>query len=148
MQQVEQFLAGERNYPSIKGATGPLVYPAIHVYAYSGLYYLTDHGKNILLAQCIFAALYLCALCLAMCCYRKAGVGTIVKPWLQSSFACLDDYIIDERQWQPGTCPPYLPSAIHIIPEKMRGIIKCPWITYISNSVLWLPRHCTVTSNS
>jgi hypothetical protein len=57
MQQVSLFLSGERDYSNLKGDTGPLVYPAGHVYIYSGLYYLTDEGRNIKVAQCIFMLL-------------------------------------------------------------------------------------------
>lgn len=35
MQEVEGFLGGERNYLNLRGDTGPLVYPAGFVYAYS-----------------------------------------------------------------------------------------------------------------
>ncbi|CAM9902486.1 unnamed protein product, partial [Hapterophycus canaliculatus] len=35
MQEVEGFLSGERNYLNLRGDTGPLVYPAGFVYAYS-----------------------------------------------------------------------------------------------------------------
>ncbi|KAL1859469.1 dolichyl-P-Man:Man(5)GlcNAc(2)-PP-dolichol alpha-1,3-mannosyltransferase [Diaporthe australafricana] len=59
MEQVQLFLDGERDYTKIEGGTGPLVYPAAHVYIYTGLYYLTNHGKDILLAQQLFAGLYL-----------------------------------------------------------------------------------------
>ena len=62
MAQVRLFIDGERQYSKITGPTGPLVYPALHVYIYTALYYLTDHGTNILRAQVIFAALYLVTL--------------------------------------------------------------------------------------
>lgn len=35
MQEVKGFLDGERNYLNLRGDTGPLVYPAGFVYAYS-----------------------------------------------------------------------------------------------------------------
>lgn len=70
------FLAGERDYTVIKGGTGPLVYPAAHVYIYSALYYVTDSGKNILLAQIIFGGVYLGSLSVVMACYRLAKVET------------------------------------------------------------------------
>ena len=38
---------------------GPLVYPAGFVWFYMGLYYVTSQGTNIMLAQYIFAGLYL-----------------------------------------------------------------------------------------
>ncbi|RBR21561.1 uncharacterized protein FIESC28_04829 [Fusarium coffeatum] len=57
MQQVSQFISGERDYTKIKGDTGPLVYPAAHVYTFTGLYHITDEGKDIFLAQQIFGVL-------------------------------------------------------------------------------------------
>jgi alpha-1,3-mannosyltransferase len=77
MEQVAQYLAGERDYSAIKGGTGPLVYPAGHVYIYSYLYRFTDNGTNILRAQWIFAALYLATLYVVLLCYREARVLTI-----------------------------------------------------------------------
>lgn len=74
MQQVHQYLQGERDYTLIKGDTGPLVYPAVHVYIYSALYRVTDGGKDILLAQLIFGGLYLGILSVVMACYRQAKV--------------------------------------------------------------------------
>ena len=74
MQQVAQFLSGERDYTKLSGDTGPLVYPAAHVYIYTGLYHLTDEGKDIFLAQKLFAALYLVTLSVVMACYWQAKV--------------------------------------------------------------------------
>lgn len=74
MQQVHQYRQGERDYTLIKGDTGPLVYPAVHVYIYSALYRVTDGGKDILLAQLIFGGLYLSILSVVMACYRQAKV--------------------------------------------------------------------------
>lgn len=77
MQQVAQYRAGERDYTLIKGGTGPLVYPAAHVYLYTTLYYVTDQGRNIALAQVLFAALYVGVLAVVMGCYRMAKVGVL-----------------------------------------------------------------------
>ena len=74
MQQISQYRNGERDYTLIKGGTGPLVYPAAHVYIYNLLYFLTDDGKNILLAQVIFGGVYLSILGVVMACYRMAKV--------------------------------------------------------------------------
>ncbi|KAK4198240.1 family 58 putative glycosyltransferase [Triangularia verruculosa] len=82
MEQVSQFVSGERDYTKIQGGTGPLVYPAAHVYTYTGLYYLTNEGKNILLAQKLFAVLYVITLGVVMRCYRNAGVPPYVLPLL------------------------------------------------------------------
>lgn len=48
MEQVATFLQGNYDYIQLKGQTGPLVYPAGFVYIYSILYWLTDHGTNIM----------------------------------------------------------------------------------------------------
>jgi len=82
MEQVSQFVAGERDYTLIKGGTGPLVYPGFHVYIYTGLYWLTDEGRNIVLAQQLFALLYMATLALVMSCYWKAKVPPYVFPLL------------------------------------------------------------------
>lgn len=78
MQQVRLFLKDERDYGKIEGDTGPLVYPALHVYIYSALYYLTDEGTSIQKAQIIFAVLYLFTISLVMSCYRKVGAPPYV----------------------------------------------------------------------
>ncbi len=76
MAQIAQILSGERDYTRIRGGTGPLVYPAAHVYLYAGLYKLTDEGRDIRLAQWLFAGVYLAALGVVMACYKRAGVGS------------------------------------------------------------------------
>jgi alpha-1,3-mannosyltransferase len=78
MQQVRLFVDGERDYALIKGDTGPLVYPAIHVYIYTALYYLTNKGSNIVAAQSIFHVLYLVTLAFVLACYMR----TNAPPWL------------------------------------------------------------------
>ncbi|KAK5117335.1 hypothetical protein LTR62_005952 [Meristemomyces frigidus] len=82
MQQVSQYLAGERSYTKLYGDTGPLVYPAAHVYIYRSLYHLTSSGAEIRLAQYIFLGLYLLTLGLVMQCYRHARTPPWVFPLL------------------------------------------------------------------
>ncbi|KAI8646906.1 glycosyltransferase [Parasitella parasitica] len=72
MQEVEGFIMGERDYTKLKGDTGPLVYPAGFVYIYSLLYYLTDHGKDVRLAQYIFEFLYLLSQLVVCAIYRQS----------------------------------------------------------------------------
>lgn len=85
MQQIQLYISGERNYAKISGSTGPLVYPAAHVYIYRLLYTLTDAGENIFLAQILFAGLYLLTLWVVLQCYRKAGVPPYLLPLLSLS---------------------------------------------------------------
>ncbi|KAM0265141.1 hypothetical protein ACHAQJ_000294 [Trichoderma viride] len=82
MEQVTQFVNGERDYPKMEGGTGPLVYPAAHVYIYTGLYYLTDKGRDIFLAQQLFAVLYMATLGVVMLSYWKAKVPPYIFPLL------------------------------------------------------------------
>lgn len=88
MEQVKLFLDGERDYTRIEGGTGPLVYPAAHVYTYTALYYATDNGTNILRAQVIFAGIYLATLALVMACYRKAKVRTLTRSQVHFLVSC------------------------------------------------------------
>lgn len=82
MEQVSLYLSGERNYINLVGGTGPLVYPAAHVYIYRFLYYLTNNGADIRLAQYLFIGLYLATLALVLSCYRTAGAPPWVLPLL------------------------------------------------------------------
>lgn len=54
------------------GDTGPLVYPAGHVYIYTLFYYLTNHGQNIRLAQYCFIGIYLMQVYLVLKIYSKS----------------------------------------------------------------------------
>ncbi|RMD43561.1 hypothetical protein DV735_g1574, partial [Chaetothyriales sp. CBS 134920] len=78
MTQVGVFLGGERQYAKLTGPTGPCVYPAMHVYIYSGLYAVTEQGRDILRGQILFALLYLATLAVVFACYRRANA----PPWL------------------------------------------------------------------
>ncbi|KAL6904034.1 ALG3 domain-containing protein [Trichoderma evansii] len=82
MEQVTQFVNGERDYPKMEGGTGPLVYPAAHVYIYTGLYHLTNKGTDIFLAQQLFAVLYMATLGVVMLSYWKAKVPPYIFPLL------------------------------------------------------------------
>ncbi|CAK7270789.1 dolichyl-P-Man:Man(5)GlcNAc(2)-PP-dolichol alpha-1,3-mannosyltransferase [Sporothrix epigloea] len=112
MEQVGQFLSGERDYLQIAGGTGPLVYPAGHVYVYTVLHKVTAEGQNIFLAQIVFAALYLVALAVAMACYWKAGAPPYVFPLLVLSkrlhsiymLRCFNDGIAALCLWVAVLC--------------------------------------------
>ena len=54
-------------------------YPAGFVYIYSVLYYITDHGGNIRLAQCIFAALYLATLAAVLWLYCQVNKVSVTS---------------------------------------------------------------------
>ncbi|KAL1896897.1 dolichyl-P-Man:Man(5)GlcNAc(2)-PP-dolichol alpha-1,3-mannosyltransferase [Ceratocystis pirilliformis] len=82
MQQMQQVADGERIYTNIEGSTGPLVYPAAHVWIYMTLYRLTNKGTNIFLAQQLFAVLYMATLAIVFACYRKAKAPPYLFPLL------------------------------------------------------------------
>ena len=86
MQQIDIYTKGERNYYNIKGDTGPLVYPGLHVYIYRLLYALTSHGENVFAGQIVFAFLYLITLAVVMSCYRLAKVRLLFHSWLRANF--------------------------------------------------------------
>jgi hypothetical protein len=88
VQQVTQYIAGERDYTKIYGGTGPLVYPAAHVYIYQMLYRFTDRGMDIPFAQIIFGILYLMTLAVVMACYRNAKVRFTANHQGFGSYSC------------------------------------------------------------
>ena len=121
MQQVKQYIAGERDYALIRGDTGPLVYPALHVYIYRGLYAITNQGRNIILAQALFAFLYVFNLGLAMLCYRQAKVGCIVE--LLLVFWDLDCHRLTNCTTQ---VPPYI-LPMMVLSKRLHSIyvLRC-----------------------
>ena len=82
MQQIALYISGERDYTRIQGSTGPLVYPAAHVYSYTALYHLTDEGRDILFGQILFAVFYLATLAVVVACYRHSGAPPYLFPLL------------------------------------------------------------------
>lgn len=77
MQQVDMFLSGERDYSKIEGETGPLVYPALHLYIYTALRHAFG-ANNIVPVQIVFAAVYLATLALVAVIYRRAGAPQLL----------------------------------------------------------------------
>lgn len=77
MQEVEGYLSGERDYSKLRGDTGPLVYPALFLYVYSGIRWLTDEGRNILAGQCIFAVVYVVNLAVVLALYSVCSWSII-----------------------------------------------------------------------
>ncbi|RZF43201.1 hypothetical protein LSTR_LSTR017150, partial [Laodelphax striatellus] len=73
MQEVEGVINGTLDYSQLKGDTGPLVYPAGFVYIYTVLYYLTESGTNIRIAQYIFCVFYILTLTCIFRIYHKTG---------------------------------------------------------------------------
>lgn len=71
------WVQGQRDYTLIKGQTGPLVYPAGFLYAYSLLFHITAGGR-IILAQSIFAVIYLANQAVVMWLYVESHA---VPPW-------------------------------------------------------------------
>lgn len=147
MQQVAQYVAGERDYIKLYGDTGPLVYPAAHVYIYRLLYALTGKGENIRLGQYIFIGLYLGTLVLVMQCCRQARVPPYIFPLLILSkrlhsifllrlfndcfavfFLFLAIYCYQRRLWTVGSMAYSLGLAV-----KMSLLLALPAI----GMVLW-----------
>ncbi|KAI9189501.1 dolichyl-P-Man:Man(5)GlcNAc(2)-PP-dolichol alpha-1,3-mannosyltransferase [Blastocladiella emersonii ATCC 22665] len=85
MQQVALVAAGETDYSKIEGDTGPLVYPAGHVWIYRLLSALTQGGRDIRLGQYIFAGVYCLNLAATLALYRACRVPVLVYPLLSLS---------------------------------------------------------------
>ncbi|XP_058274628.1 dol-P-Man:Man(5)GlcNAc(2)-PP-Dol alpha-1,3-mannosyltransferase [Hemibagrus wyckioides] len=90
MDEVEGVINGTYDYTQLKGDTGPLVYPAGFVYIFSVLYYITDQGLNIRLAQYLFASFYLITLFLVFRIYHRTKK---VPPYV-FFFVCCASYRI------------------------------------------------------
>lgn len=80
------------NYSQIDGPTGPLVYPAGHLYISYFLKELTDNGTNIRAAQYIFLVIYLAQLALVYKIYSHKRV--IKVPPYVFAIMCLASYRI------------------------------------------------------
>lgn len=75
MQEVAGVIKSSQfDYKQLRGATGPLVYPAGFVYVYSLLYFLTREGSNIFAAQIVFAILHSLTLGLTLAIYYKCRI--------------------------------------------------------------------------
>eukprot|EP01068_Selenidium_serpulae_P009559 Selendium_serpulae@DN5261_c0_g1_i2.p2 len=94
MQQIAKFFDGqELDYSKIEGDTGPLVYPAGHVWVYGLLRRLTFNGTNIMMAQIIFAAIYLAQLALVLNIFRRSNRMEDSMPRLQSICVGEDEHV-------------------------------------------------------
>lgn len=67
------------DYTQIEGPTGPLVYPAGHLYVYYLLKEMTDGGTNIQFAQYIFSIIYIAQLILVYKIYSHKRVTKVSK---------------------------------------------------------------------
>ncbi|WVQ99496.1 hypothetical protein IAU59_006631 [Kwoniella sp. CBS 9459] len=73
MQQVQMFLDGERDYSKIQGETGPLVYPALHLYIYTAFHKYLPSIEDIRPAQYLFLVFYLLTFVSVSTIYYLAG---------------------------------------------------------------------------
>ena len=75
MAQVRLYLAGTTDYTLLKGPTGPLVYPAAHVWIYRALHALSEGGREVGRVQWVFGGGYLGALGVVMGVGGRGGVS-------------------------------------------------------------------------
>ncbi|KAJ5697651.1 hypothetical protein N7488_011335 [Penicillium malachiteum] len=160
MQQISLYINGERDYTAIKGSTGPLVYPAAHVYVYTLLHNFTDEGRDILGGQILFAGLYLSTLVVVFGCYRKVGAPPYLFPLLVLSkrlhsifmlrmfndgvaaFAMwLAIYLFLKRQWTLGVLMWTLGVGV-----KMTLVLLAPAIAVITLLGLGLSRSLSLAA--
>lgn len=125
MQQIALYQAGERDYTAIKGDTGPLVYPAGHVYIYSFLYELTNKGQDIVLGQYIFAGVYIATLIVVLSCYIKAGAPPYLLPLLVLSKRLHSVYML--RLFNDGIATLAMWLAIFFFQRRQLTIATTIW---------------------
>uniref|UniRef100_A0A8R1U171 dolichyl-P-Man:Man5GlcNAc2-PP-dolichol alpha-1,3-mannosyltransferase n=1 Tax=Onchocerca volvulus TaxID=6282 RepID=A0A8R1U171_ONCVO len=86
IQQVSCYERGIRNYSKIEGDTGPVVYPAGHIWFYLILSRITNAGKDIRTAQYIFEFLYLTSLLLV---FRIYYMSYRLPPFVLIILCCI-----------------------------------------------------------
>uniref|UniRef100_A0A0R3S4M9 dolichyl-P-Man:Man5GlcNAc2-PP-dolichol alpha-1,3-mannosyltransferase n=1 Tax=Elaeophora elaphi TaxID=1147741 RepID=A0A0R3S4M9_9BILA len=86
MQQVNCYEQGIRNYSKIEGDTGPVVYPAGHIWFYLILSRVTNAGKDIRSAQYVFEFLYLASLLLV---FRIYYMSYRLPPFVLIMLCCI-----------------------------------------------------------
>lgn len=74
MEQIWMIQNGERDYSQIKGGTGPLVYPAGHVFIYKIFEWVSDGLENISEAQDLFRYLYVITLMIQFMCFGLLNI--------------------------------------------------------------------------
>lgn len=112
MVQIRLIAEGEYDYRKVEGPTGPLVYPAGHVFVYYLLRAVTSMGSNIQLAQYIFACLHTGAMALILRIYRqtKSRVPAIVTILLFLSRRLISLFVL--RLFNDAVQAPILYAAI------------------------------------
>ncbi|GAA5831170.1 hypothetical protein JCM5353_006540 [Sporobolomyces roseus] len=129
LQQASIFMVGERDYSLLKGDTGPCVYPAGHIYAYSALYYITDAGRHLQRAQWLFGAVYIATLALVFSIYqnsRKVPPYALIFLTLSKRIHSL--YVL--RLFNDCLAMLFLYSALWMYtrPTKQGGLSSRKWI--------------------
>ncbi|EFR03197.1 hypothetical protein MGYG_06196 [Nannizzia gypsea CBS 118893] len=130
MQHIQLYLSGERDYTAIKGSTGPLVYPAGHVYTYTALYNVTDEGRDIPLAQALFAVLYLIFLAIVMACYRTVRAPPYVYPLLVLSKRLHSIFML--RMFNDGPAVGFVWAAMYMMLQKQWYAAVLLWTLSVS----------------
>jgi alpha-1,3-mannosyltransferase len=80
--QVSQVSSGVRKYTDIEGPTGPIVYPAGHVWFYTLLSRFTLNGEKVAFAQIAFTLLYFSALLITIKINRLTNVPILMTSLL------------------------------------------------------------------
>jgi len=113
MEQVALVQNGERRYDRLRGAQGPLVYPAGFVWLYGGLSRLTDGGNDIRLAQYVFAFLFVFDTIVMAVLYALAEVPALALPLVALSRRAHSVFAL--RLFNDGPCATVAHVAIILL---------------------------------
>lgn len=139
-QQVAQVLSGQRDYGLIKGGTGPLVYPAGHVYVYSLLHLISDSGRDVLTGQIVFVGLYLLTLTFTIAAYNRTGIKSWIIGLLVLSKRAHSIYLL--RLFNDGVSALLLACSAYLFTRHqymVGSIIYSLALSVKMNALLYLP---------
>lgn len=132
--QSRVFLSGERHYSKIEGPSGPCVYPALHLYLYSGIEYVTrwmtgnvgmEAGDDLRAAQILFAGVYLLTLAVVMQCYRRVGAPGWLLLLLVGSKRLHSIFLL--RMFNDCFAALGLWVSIYLLQRRQRGAAALVW---------------------
>ncbi|CCK68668.1 dolichyl-P-Man:Man(5)GlcNAc(2)-PP-dolichol alpha-1,3-mannosyltransferase KNAG_0B02260 [Huiozyma naganishii CBS 8797] len=149
MEQIDMIVKDKNlNYAEIRGGTGPLVYPAGHVWIYRFMYWVTNGMEDLAMGQQFFRYLYIGTLFFQLLTYYELQI----QPWCVV-LACLSKRlhsIFILRLFNDCFETFFMVSSIYFFVKACKSKRRTPWVTLASvaytfavsvkmNGLLFLP---------